>query len=345
MAKNKTHSKILAKAKKKSKGAWKRARKAAPRAKGASLPGGIVNGIAKLNSYDIKEDKNGNPYVTITGIVHEPEECESMKATIMHFISESQTKSIEDKLEALSSDLQLLGADVSETDVDDWGNVLADLCEEGPFFKFNTWKPDDDSNAFVFIQGLAEDWEDEDPDDDEEEEEDDDDEIEDEEEEEEGDDEEEEEDDDEDEDDEGEDDEEGDDELGEGDRVLVDNPEEDEEPWEGSIVSIDGDTALIATDDDEEYEEPVDCLTPADAEDEEEEEEEEEDDDDDDDDDDDPWVPAVEEIYGYKATARSKVADCAVTDCDIEEETVTLKRLNDKKVFKNVSWDKLEASD
>jgi hypothetical protein len=57
--------------------------------------------------------------------------------------------------------LKLLGTEgVDESEIDDLPKIVADLVEEGPFFFFNTWAPDDSQNAFVFIQGLAEDYED-----------------------------------------------------------------------------------------------------------------------------------------------------------------------------------------
>jgi len=156
MAKSK--SRLLAKLKKKSKGAWKRSRETEARAKGSMLPDGIVRGVAKLSSYKFDEDKNGNPYFMITGIVVEPSEYAGQRATTSHFIKETQTKTVEDKLDGLSSDIQLLGGDVSGAEIDDLPDLLEGLCKDGPHYFFNTWKPDN-GQTMVFIQGLADDWE------------------------------------------------------------------------------------------------------------------------------------------------------------------------------------------
>ena len=161
----------MAKLKKKSKGAWKRSRESAPAAKGSMLPDGIVRGVAKLSSYKFDEDKNGNPYFMLTGIVVEPSELAGQRATASHFIKETQSKTVEQKLDGLSSDVQLLGGDVDGTEIDDLPGIIEGLVAEGPHFFFNTWKPDN-GQTMVFIQGLADDWEPEEEDADEEEEDD-----------------------------------------------------------------------------------------------------------------------------------------------------------------------------
>jgi cobalamin biosynthesis protein CobT len=130
----------------------------------------------------------------------------------------------------------------------------------GTFFTFNTWKPDQDRDAMVFIQGLAEDYEEEgEPE---------------------------------------EDPEDGEDGEDEGE------PEEEEAPFE-----------------EEEEEEP---------EEEEAEGEEEE------------WEPVKGETYSCKVTPRSKSTDVEITSVNKRQETVNVKRLSDKKVFKGIPWGKLE---
>jgi len=166
-------SKLLAKLKKRAKGAWSRSREQAPKAKGSQLPGGIIRGVAQLSSYKLDEDKNGNPYFMITGIVKSPEELAGARAMVSHFIRVTQArggrpgKSVEDKLNELSSDLQLLGIDVEGIDLDDIPDILKARVAEKPHFYFNTFAPpptkDNPSpGTFVFVQGLAEDWEDDD---------------------------------------------------------------------------------------------------------------------------------------------------------------------------------------
>jgi len=168
MAKKKqsaSKAKLLNKLKRKAKGAWNKARETEGKARGSQLPGGIVKGVAKLTSWKLDEDKNHNPYFVISGTVKEPEEFEGLRASVMHFISESQYATVEEKLEKLASDIQLLGGETDEADLDDLPNILADLVEAGPHFFYNTseFKRNDGSvSVSVFIQGLAEDWDEED---------------------------------------------------------------------------------------------------------------------------------------------------------------------------------------
>lgn len=153
--------KLLNKLKKKSKGAYTNARKAAAQAKGARLPAGIMGGTAKFSEWKMAENKKGNVYFVLTGIVQTPEKYKGKKAQVMHTMSETQTKSIEDKYEQLVSDIKLLAPerteDIENGDIEDLVSIIAETCEAEPIFEFNTWAPDDRPNdPFVFIQGLAE---------------------------------------------------------------------------------------------------------------------------------------------------------------------------------------------
>ena len=150
-------SKLINKLKKKSKGAWKRSKKVEAKAKGRQLPGGLENAVAKLVDYKFDEDKNHNPYFQLIGTVVEPEEYKGMRCVISHFIAESQTKTVEDKLDGLSNDLQLFGVETTGLDIGEIPEAIEALVEEGPFFLFRTWKPDEDRQAMVFLGGLAED--------------------------------------------------------------------------------------------------------------------------------------------------------------------------------------------
>ena len=290
-------SKLLNSLKKRSKGAWKRARATDAKAKGSRLPDGLVNAVAKLTGWKMAMNKKNHPYFTLTGVVQEPEEYLGVKATVIHTISETQSKTIEEKLESLSSDLQLLGADMEGVELDDLPDVIEAWVEEGPYFKFNTWNPGDRDSPFVFVQGLAEDWEDADEDEDEEVDE--------------------------------EEDEEDDEEVDDDDEEEEYEEEEEEDP----------DDSEEEEEDEEEYEDEDEDEEVDEDEDEDEEVDEEEDEEEDD------WVPAKTEVYMYKASSRSKPAECEVTTVSTAKETVTLKRVSDKKLFKNVPWDKLEGAE
>lgn len=158
MAKSTSQSKLMTRLKNKTKGSWKRARKAEAQAKGQRLPAGLQNATARFSEWKLAEDKNSNPYFVLTGIVEEPEEHGGKKVQLMHFISETENRTVEQKLEKLTSDLKLLGCvDVEECELDELPDLLDGLAEEAPLFLFNTWQPKDSDDVFVFIQGLAED--------------------------------------------------------------------------------------------------------------------------------------------------------------------------------------------
>lgn len=53
------------------------------------------------------------------------------------------------------------------------------------------------------------------------------------------------------------------------------------------------------------------------------------------------WEPAKEEIYFYLPPKAKKKIECEVTTVDTKTRTVGLKGLNDKKIYKGVSWDDL----
>lgn len=345
MAKQVSKSQVLAKVKRRAKGAWDRSRQRAAKAKGAQLPDGIVRGVAQFTDYKMSEDKKGNPYVILQGVVKDPEDCDGMNCSVAHFIRETKTKTVEDKLDNLSSDLQLLTGDgpvneegltVAESDVDDWPDILDHLKEARPFFLFNTWKPAD-GDVMVFIQGLAEDWE---PDEEEAVEDDEDQEA---------------------EDQEGEEEEvAGADTWAEGDRVEVDGD------WSGTVASIDSDTTATVTADEDatDYEVVLESLTALEDEEEGEEEppEEEEGEDEggdeeppeddeeedaagEDDDEEAPWVPLKGDVYLYKASSKGKPREVEVVTVNKGQETVSVKRVDDGKTFKGVSWDKLEGAE
>ena len=267
-SKPKGKSKLMNKLKKTAKGSWKRSREKAPQAKGSQLPGGIIRGVAQLSSYKFDEDKNGNPYFFLTGVVKEPEELAGCKASAQHFIKETQQKSVQDKLDGLSSDLQLLGAQLEGTNIDDIPGIIADLVKQKPHFLFNTvsFKDDQGERTYVFIQGLAEGWEDSDDDAESEDEEDDD----------------------------------GDDEDD------VDTPDEEDDDDDG--------------DDSDE-------------------------DEGDGDEDDEEWEPKKKDVYLYKSTPKGKSKEVEIIGVNKKKETVTAKRIEDGKVFKNIGWDKLEGTD
>lgn len=160
-------SRVLSKIKKKSKGAWKKSRSKEAQARGQQIPGGIIRGVAQFSKYNISEteDSKKTPYITLSAVVKEPEEYAGCPLSITHRFEETERASIEDKMDKFSSDLQLLGVDTEEITEDDWEDALKGLKQEGPHFYFNTrswsFKNKDGETVdgvSIFIQGLAEDW-------------------------------------------------------------------------------------------------------------------------------------------------------------------------------------------
>lgn len=56
----------------------------------------------------------------------------------------------------------------------------------------------------------------------------------------------------------------------------------------------------------------------------------------------DEWMPKKGEIYSYKAPGKKTSADCEVIAVFVNKETVNLKNLDDEKVYKAISWSKLD---
>jgi len=55
------------------------------------------------------------------------------------------------------------------------------------------------------------------------------------------------------------------------------------------------------------------------------------------------WQPEKGQVYPYKAPGKRKAVDCEVTAVFTTKETVNLKNLDDDKIYRGVSWDKLEG--
>ena len=148
--------KIIDKAKKQSKGAWKKSRTKEP-VVGGELPGGIVGGIARFADYRLSENDEGKISLGLTGIVIKPEEFAGIRATKMHFLSESDFNTIDEAYDGLYSDMQLLGVDTSDEAHDDLETILADceaLKKERRPYKFNTSKKNKEARTKIWIQGL-----------------------------------------------------------------------------------------------------------------------------------------------------------------------------------------------
>jgi flagellar biosynthesis GTPase FlhF len=318
MAKTVSKTAILAKLKKASKGSWKKARTVTPKAKGSVIPGGIVRGVAQVSSYKFDTDKNSNPYFSLTAIVKLPEEFKGQRMTKSYFLSETERKSVAEKLADLSSDLQLLGCDTEDTEVDDIPGLFDQLAKEKPHFFYNTWQPpaneQGQSQVQIFIQGVAEDYEDEEPEDEETEEEEDEEESEDEETEEDEDSEEDEESEDEEE-EETEDDEETDDEE-EEESEEEDEEEEEPKPRKGKkpntskAVKGKKTTAKKKAEPEPEEVEPV-----------------------------------KGDVFLWRASPKAKLKEVKILSVQKTAKTVRVLRVDDEVEFSKVKWSDLKSAD
>lgn len=270
MAVNAEAAKILRKMKKQSKGTEKKARTKAPKVRGRSLPGGIRDGIAKLISHKIDLDKNQNPYVLLSFVALIPESEKGTRASTMYGFSELEWRTLEECYDQFYGDLQLMGYDTSDLEIDEFDKVLTDLAESEIYVTFNTKKRKNSDDVDFYIQGLADE-----------------------------------------------------DDLAELDLDDTGEEEDEEEDEEAETEE---------TEDDEEEEDNDE------AEEDDDEAEEEEDDSDEDSD----WTPEKGEVYGYKVNSRSKSAPYKVTSVNKSKQTVALKGEDNGKVYKDVSWDKLE---
>ena len=300
---------IINKMKKSSQGAYREAKDAEPKIKGQFLPGGINNGVAQFSEYKLAEDKNGNPYVMLTGIVIKPAEHAGARATRGHFLMEpksDQGKSLKEKYIDLFSDIQLLGVNTPDFDpmtaLEQTFDTLKTLQKSKPCFKFSTWKKNEESDTIVFFQGVTDNpgteegdqdvsWEEEETEETEEETE----------------------------------------EAPEEEEEEVEYEYEEEEEGEGEEEEETEDEGEEEEEYEEEEEEPSEDEEYEEAEEEEEEEEE--------------WEPSVNDVYGFRVNSKAACSNCVVTAVSKTKQTVSLQRQKDKKEFKDISWSRLEDAE
>lgn len=147
-------SKFLTKVKQKTKGAWKKKADSAPKARGSTLPEGVVMGTAQVSSYRIGEYDDGTPYVSITGIIKEPAEYAGQRVPLRYVIKETDNKTVEQVVEELTSDLQFLGVETAGTSEDDIPKLLDKLVKDKPHFYFNTkrWNMNGNTGVKAYVQ-------------------------------------------------------------------------------------------------------------------------------------------------------------------------------------------------
>lgn len=312
-----------------------------------NLPGGIENGIARLNDCKIDTYKSGNNegeyYFLANGIVHSPDKnnkgvpIKGLRTQIMIPLCDTKKAngeivSIDDHVQTVLNEIRKLGYDTSEMDDDGLEDVLEELKEVKPFFRFSTSQSeptDQYPNPRVWenwhgVRGL-EDYEPEEDDDEVEEDE----EVQEEEEEED------------DSDSDSDDEEEEEIEQGDGEDLgaLAEAADSGDEDAEVKLTEL-AEEANIDPDEYETWAEVVEAMEPEEESEEEEDEESEEEEVGEEEEG--VITPEKEEIYYYKPPNKRKKVEVEVTAVFKSKETCNLRDLeNEGKTYRGVAWSDL----
>lgn len=120
-----------------------------------ALPGGILNGVAKLEKvyFDVHKDgaNKGHVYMRGVGVVYEPESVETENGTVVTKGQQTsifqacyatgqgdKARSMDDNIAAIMNELRKLGAETREADAGDLEAFAEALSEQKPFFRFTT---------------------------------------------------------------------------------------------------------------------------------------------------------------------------------------------------------------
>ncbi len=120
---------------------------------GANLPAGIDGGIAQLTEckFDVYKsgDNKGEYFYMAAGIVLQPKEVggipvEGLRTQIgpepMCATPSRSRQTVDDHVGFVLNEFRKLGVNTSEVGIDDLESVAAAIKEEGPYFRFRTWK-------------------------------------------------------------------------------------------------------------------------------------------------------------------------------------------------------------
>lgn len=155
-------SKILAKLKSQSKVSYDKVKETEASAGGRSLPGGLQDALGQVTDAKLGEtDKKGEPYFFLYTSCVEPEEYKGVFTGIFYALTGNQWRTEEQQVEALVSDLKLLGLDEIVDTAEDLGDMLVQAIkyfkENKPQFLFNTGRrARNDGSYSIFIQGVPE---------------------------------------------------------------------------------------------------------------------------------------------------------------------------------------------
>jgi hypothetical protein len=119
---------------------------------GGRLPAGIENGVAQLvdcrfGQYE-KGDNKGEYFFYAAGVITAPEAhngvpIKGLRTSIiepMHDTPGRKRATVDDHVEWVLNEMRKLGADTKNVEIEDLETLAAALKEEGPHFRFRTWK-------------------------------------------------------------------------------------------------------------------------------------------------------------------------------------------------------------
>lgn len=158
-------AKIMAQLNKTAGAAWKssRGKEHKPRGGGSRLPGGLNGAIGQLMDWEIKLNSKQKPMMSLEAVCYEPAEHHGKKFWLNYNLYPSETKTMEEQIDKVANDLGLLDCpNMSGVELPALPAALEKLKERGPFFEFNTWLPEGQTNLVIFIQGSV-DYEPENP--------------------------------------------------------------------------------------------------------------------------------------------------------------------------------------
>jgi hypothetical protein len=133
-------SQLLAKQKQLTKGAWKNSKKKEAKAGFKPLPNGIENGVAKVIGGGFEQDKNGKPYYWVKFKVVAPAEHADLEHRKNYFLAPTKNQTAEQRMDKLSSDLQHCGVNVGEIEESELPDAIENIGDDDRYVEFRTWK-------------------------------------------------------------------------------------------------------------------------------------------------------------------------------------------------------------
>jgi hypothetical protein len=146
---------VIAAMRRQSSSFLKRSRTKEAKVSGRILSPTIRGGVAAVKGLSLGLDKNSNPFLQIQFVCLMPPEDAGTRFNQAHFLNESEYSTLEENYDRLYSDLQLMGIDTSELELDEMKAAVQELVDAGKCITFNTRANKKSGETRVFIQGEA----------------------------------------------------------------------------------------------------------------------------------------------------------------------------------------------